>query len=68
MLKRTVGFERFTVWGEGYAALTYSLKDKDMIVDYTKNQREHHKILSFKEEYIMFLKDMGQELDERNWS
>ena len=68
MLKRTVGFERFTAWGEGYAALTYSLKDKDMVVNYIKNQREHHKILSFKEEYIMFLKDMGLELDERDWS
>ena len=67
MLKRTVGFEHFTAWGEGYAALTYSLKDKDMVIDYIKKQREHHKTVSFKEEYILLLKDMGMELDERDW-
>ena len=68
MLKRTVGFEQFTAWGEGYAALTCSLKDKDTVVNYIKNQREHHKTVLFKEEYTLFLKDMGMELDERDWS
>ena len=67
MLKRTAGFEQFTAWGEGYAALTYSLKDKDTVVNYIKNQREHHKTVSFKEEYILFLKEMGMQLDERDW-
>ena len=68
MLKRTIGFEQFTAWGEGYAALTYSLKDKDTVANYIKNQREHHKTYSFREEYVMFLKDMGLELDERDWN
>ena len=67
MLKRTTGFERFTAWGEGYAALTYSLKEKDAVIDYIKTQREHHKKLSFREEYTAFIKEMGLELDERNW-
>jgi len=68
MLKRTIGFERFTAWSEGYAALTYCLRDKDMIVNYIKNQREHHRTHSFKDEYILFLKDMGLELDDRDWN
>ena len=38
MLKHAIGFEQFAAWGEGYAALTYSLRDKDMIVNYIKNQ------------------------------
>ena len=67
MLKQTPGFEQFTAWGEGYAALTYSLKDKDMIIHYIKNQREHHKTASFREEYEAFLKEMGFALDERDW-
>jgi Transposase and inactivated derivatives len=67
MLKRTIGYERFTAWSEGYAALTYSLKDKDIVVNYIKNQQEHHKTISFREEYMLFLKDMGLELDERDW-
>ena len=68
MLKRTVGFEQFTAWGEGYAALTCGLKDKNMLVNYIKKQREHHKTLSFREEYAVFLKEMGLDLDERDWN
>lgn len=68
MLKRTVGFEQFTAWGEGYAALTYNLKDKDTIVQYIKKQREHHKELTFKEEYQAFIEEMGLTLDERDWN
>lgn len=67
MLKHTSGFENFTAWGEGYAALTYSLKDKETIVNYIKNQREHHKIRTFKEEYEAFLEEMGLMLDMRDW-
>ena len=67
MLKNTVGFEQFSAWSEGYAALTYSLKDKDMIINYIKNQREHHKKQTFKDEYMAFLKKMGLVLDERDW-
>jgi REP element-mobilizing transposase RayT len=68
MLKRTTGFESFTAWGEGYAALSCSLKEKDVVVNYIKNQREHHKKVSFREEYITLIKEMGLELDERIWS
>ena len=68
MLKRTAGFEQFTAWGEGYAALTYNMRDKDLVIDYIKNQQEHHKTLSFREEYTAFIKEMGLELDERDWN
>ena len=68
MLKRTAGFGQFTAWSEGYAALSYSLKDKEMIINYIKNQREHHRTISFREEYMAFLKEMNLELDERDWN
>ena len=68
MLKRTAGFEKFIAWSEGYAALSYSLKDKEVIINYIKNQREHHKTISFRDEYVAFLKEMNLELDERDWS
>jgi REP element-mobilizing transposase RayT len=68
MLKRTIGFEKFSAWSEGYAALTYSLKDKDIIVKKIKNQQEHHKKQTFRDEYVAFLKEMGLVLDERDWS
>ena len=38
-----------------------------MVVNYIKNQQEHHKTASFKDEYVLFIKEMGVELDERDW-
>ena len=67
IIKTQAGFESFQSWGEGYAALSYSLRDKDMIVKYIINQQEHHKTVSFKDEYVDFIKKMGLEFDERDW-
>ena len=68
LLKRTDGFEQFTAWSECDAVFTHSLKDKDVVLDYIKNQREHHKTYSFKEEYILLLEEMGIELDKSGWN
>jgi len=38
-----------------------------VIVNYIKNQQEHHKKISFKEEYMLFIKEMRLEFDERDW-
>jgi hypothetical protein len=35
-------------WGEGYAALSTNIKDKDIVVKYIINQQEHHKKMTFK--------------------
>jgi len=67
IIKTKEGFEKFKAWGEGYAALSYSLKDKDMIVNYIINQQEHHKKITFRDEYLSFIKEMGLEFDERDW-
>jgi REP element-mobilizing transposase RayT len=67
-IKTVEGFEQFKAWGEGYAALSHSLRDKDMIVQYIINQQKHHKKVSFRDEYVGFLKEMGLELDERDWN
>jgi len=67
IIKTKEGFEKFMAWGEGYAALSCSLRDKDAIVKYIINQQEHHKIVTFRDEYLSFIKKMGLELDERDW-
>ena len=67
IIKTKEGFENFKSWGEGYAALSYSLRDKDMIVKYIINQQEHHKKVTFRDEYISFIKEMGMDFDERDW-
>jgi len=67
IIKSADGFEQFKAWSEGYAALSCSLRDKHVIVQYIINQQEHHKKVSFKDEYISFIKEMGLEFDERDW-
>ncbi len=58
-------FINFPGWQEGYGAFTYSIKEKDNVVEYIKNQEEHHKKKSFREEYIEFLKSHKIDFDER---
>ncbi len=64
-LKQSGKFPEFDGWADGYAALTYSWKDKEMIINYIKNQQEHHKTESFNDELRRLLKEHGVEIDER---
>jgi REP element-mobilizing transposase RayT len=43
-------------WQEGYGAFSYSHSALDNVIAYIKNQKEHHKKRTFKEEYLDFLK------------
>ncbi|MDR1341826.1 MAG: transposase [Prevotellaceae bacterium] len=67
ILKTADGFEKFRAWGEGYAALSKSMEDKDKIVSYIINQQEHHKTVAFRQEYEAFIREMGLAFDERDW-
>lgn len=58
-------FKKFGGWQDGYGAFTYSIKEKDRLTEYVKNQEEHHKIKTFREEYIELLKEHGIEFDEK---
>ncbi|GHV03554.1 transposase [Campylobacterota bacterium] len=68
IIKIQDGFERFVAWGEGYAALSKSTEDTQKIINYIINQQEHHTKVTFKDEYIAFIKEMGLDFDERDWS
>jgi putative transposase len=43
-------------WQEGFGAFSYSHSQLTNIIQYIENQKEHHKIRSFKDEYLSFLK------------
>ena len=51
--------QRFTShkfeWQEGYGAFSYSHSALDNVCNYIRNQKEHHRTKSFREEYIDFL-------------
>jgi putative transposase len=42
-------------WQEGYGAFSYSKSHVDNVIKYILNQEDHHKIKTFKEEYMNFL-------------
>ena len=65
MMRESGDFPNFTSWAEGSCALTYSMKEKDKLISYIKNQKEHHKKHSFEDEYRSLLNEHGIEWDER---
>lgn len=48
-------------WQNGYGVFSYSRSQLDRVYQYIKNQEEHHRKKSFREEYISFLKKFDVE-------
>jgi len=58
-------FSEFNGWQDGYAAFTYSIDAKDSLINYVKNQEEHHKKVNFIDEYKSLLAEHKIEFDEK---
>ncbi len=57
ILQNRILFSHFTGWQVGYGGFTYHISSKSNLIDYVKNQREHHKINSFKDELHKLLNE-----------
>lgn len=64
-IQSTQLFHEFRGWQDGYGAFTYSVGAKDQLIEYVKNQEEHHKVKSFREEFIELLDEHGVVFDEK---
>ncbi len=64
-MKECGKFPTFKGWQEGYGAFTYSIQEKDTIIEYIKNQKEHHKTENFLDEYKRLLIENGITFDEK---
>ena len=62
-LKENPHFPDFCGWGKKYCAITYNVKDKNMIVNYIKNQKTHHESETTDEEFIRLLEENGIDYD-----
>ena len=51
-------------WQGGYAGYSVSQSIVERVKKYIENQKEHHKKVSFKEEYIQFLNEYNVDYDE----
>ncbi|WP_008583548.1 IS200/IS605 family transposase [Niabella soli] len=64
-MKNNSRFPEFRGWQESYGAFTYSIKERSTITSYVKNQKEHHKIEPFYDEYKRLLIENGVAFDEK---
>jgi putative transposase len=64
-LKMHKEFKAFNGWSEGYGAFTISWSDKERVIQYIRNQQEHHKIFTFEQEYRKLLEEFGITFDEK---
>ncbi len=57
--------QRNFAWQEGYAAFTVSATVRDGVRKTISNQEEHHRLKSFREEFVELLEKAGVEYDPR---
>lgn len=65
-LKHNPAFPLFCKWSKEYAAFSYAEKDKNMITNYIKRQKIHHKGKDFIDEYKSLLRENCVEFEENN--
>jgi putative transposase len=58
-------FPFFDGWAEGYGSFTCSYYDMGELVEYIRNQQEHHRKKSFEEEYRSLILKAGIQIDEK---
>jgi REP element-mobilizing transposase RayT len=51
-------------WQVGYSGFSVSPKQIQNVCNYINGQEEHHRIRTFEEEYLSFLRESGIEFDE----
>ena len=64
-LKQNPKFPFYDGWGDGYAAFTYSKDQIAVVKQYIMNQKEHHKVVTFADEYRKFILDNGGAINEK---
>ena len=57
--------QRQFAWQEEYGAFSVSVSQLDKTIAYIRGQPEHHRKITFQEEFLMLLERHGVEYDER---
>jgi REP element-mobilizing transposase RayT len=52
-------------WQEGYGAFSIGISQKEVTVRYIQRQKEHHRTVTFQDEFLSFLKKHDIEYDPR---
>jgi REP element-mobilizing transposase RayT len=63
--ERHAAGQRFA-WQRGFGAFTLSFSQLDTVREYVRRQEEHHRVRTFQEEFVEFLKRHELHFDERD--
>ncbi len=64
-LKSNPDFPLFEGWSDGYAGLSCGRNDVERVINYIKNQKRHHRVVSFADEIRTVFEEHGIEIQER---
>jgi REP element-mobilizing transposase RayT len=64
-IRRTFPNRKWFSWQEGYAAFSVSRASQHAVIEYIRNQDEHHRRVDFREELLGLLELHGIEYDPR---
>ena len=64
-IKTKDNYYKTFAWQGGYGGFSVSPSLCDKTKQYIQKQKEHHKKMTFQEEYLLFLKEYGIEYDEK---
>jgi putative transposase len=65
LIKEEEIFPDFQGWQDGYGAFSESIKAKERLMNYIKNQEEHHRTVSFVGEYKALLNEYEINFDPK---
>ena len=65
MVREKVSFQRFPGWQVGFGAFTYTQSSKSALIQYVKDQENHHKKYSFRDELMALYEEHSIEFDEK---
>jgi REP element-mobilizing transposase RayT len=57
--------EKFS-WQNGFGAFSYGNSQVEQVFNYIKNQEEHHKSLTFREEFVAFLEKFDVDFERKD--
>jgi REP element-mobilizing transposase RayT len=65
LIKEEKIFPDFQGWQDGYGAFSETIKAKERLMKYIKNQEEHHRTISFEDEYKSLLNEYEIKFDSK---
>jgi REP element-mobilizing transposase RayT len=65
-LREQAAFSEFDRWQEKYGAFSVSWEARNDVIEYIRNQEEHHRRESFIDEFKRLLRESGLEWDPRD--